>query len=296
MKLKNAILAGLLASFLSPFAPAYAASEGAAVAKLTAEQIVERNVAARGGLAAWRATRSIKMTGLMDAGRIRPQVKNFYNNSRMDAKTAKAEVRQAVLARDKDGGKEGKDGGQVVQLPFVLEMKRPNKSRLELQFQNQTAVQTFDGVNGWKVRPFLGRMDADPYTAEEVKAAEQQQALDGPLIDYAAKGSRIALTGVEQVDGRIAYKLKLTLKTGQERNIWVDAQNFLDIKTDGSRKLDGKPHAVDTRLRDYRSVHGLMIPHLIETRVEGVKDSERIIIDQVALNPELADTLFGKPN
>ena len=295
MKLRNAILLGLLASLVNPLSPlpAFAASEAAA--KLTAEQIVERNVAARGGLAAWRATRSMKMTGLMDAGRVRPQLRNFYNTSRMDAKTVKAEIRQAVLARDRDG-KDGKDAGQLVQLPFVLEMKRPNKSRLELQFQNQTAVQTFDGVHGWKLRPFLGRMDADPYTAEEVKAAEQQQALDGPLIDYAAKGSRIALAGIEQVDGRSAYKIKLTLKTGQERNIWVDAQNFLDVKTDGSRKLDGKPHAVDTRLRDYRSVHGLMIPHLIETSVEGVKDSERIIIDQVALNLELAESLFGKPN
>ena len=39
---------------------------------------------------------------------------------------------------------------------------------------------------------------------------------------------------------------------------------------DGSpRRLDGKYHPVETYLSDYRSVDGLMIPHVLETSVEG---------------------------
>ena len=49
-------------------------------------------------------------------------------------------------------------GGKTeTKLPFVFTMQRPNKSRLELRFEDQTAVQTFDGTQGWKYRPFLGR-------------------------------------------------------------------------------------------------------------------------------------------
>jgi hypothetical protein len=286
MKRPTAI-AVLLGSLLLPMPTVFAAG-------LSAAQIVDRNVAARGGLTAWRAVKTLSMSGKMDAGKVRPPDDNPYTHSRMDTRVIKAEIRQAVLERDKQA-EAGKPEDKVMQLPFVLEMKRPYKTRLELQFEGKTAVQTFDGKAGWKLRPFLNRTDVDPFTADEMKTAAQQQELDGPLIDYAAKGTQIALDGTEKVDGRDAYKLKLTLKSGQVRYVWVDTKTFLDVKVDGSRRLDGKPHPVATFLRDYRPVDGLMIPHLIETSVEGVKDSERIIVDKVAVNPSLADALFGKP-
>ena len=65
---------------------------------------------------------------------------------------------------------------------------------------------------------------------------------------------------------------------------------------DGSpRRLDGKYHPVETYLRGYRSVDGLMIPHVLETSVEGGTGSEKITIERVALNPKLEDSRFGKP-
>ncbi len=220
--------------------------------QLTAAQIVNKNVSARGGLEAWRAVRSLSMSGKMDAGK-------------------------------------------GVQLPFVMEMKRPRKMRLEIQFQGQAAVQVFDGANGWKLRPFLGRRDVDPYTAEEMKAASQQQDLDGPLVDYAAKGTKVELEGTEPVNGRDAYKLKLTLRGDQVRHVWVDAQTFLDVKIDGTRRMDGKPRPMFTYFRDYKSVQGLMIPYVLETSVEGVKDSHNMTIESVAVNANLEDSRFTKP-
>ena len=43
-------------------------------------------------------------------------------------------------------------GTQQVPLPFRLEMKRPRKSRLAMDFAGKTAVQVYDGQNGWKLR------------------------------------------------------------------------------------------------------------------------------------------------
>ena len=50
-------------------------------------------------------------------------------------------------------------------LPFIMELKRPRKMRFELQFKGQTAVQVFDGANGWKLRPFLNRRKWSPIAA-----------------------------------------------------------------------------------------------------------------------------------
>ena len=68
-------------------------------------------------------------------------------------------------------GKMDAGGKSKTQLPFVLEKKRPRKTRVELAFKNDTAVQVYDGVNGWKLRPYLGRKTVEPYSAEELKAA-----------------------------------------------------------------------------------------------------------------------------
>ena len=254
-----------------------------------AAPIIEKNVAARGGLQAWRAVQTMSMSGKMDAGKAKDPAEAAMAMQRASHRTS-AERRQAVLEGTKD------DGGKTVQLPFVLEMERPRRMRLEIQFNGQTAVQVFDGTNGWKLRPFLGRHEVEPYTAEEQRAAAEQQDLDGPLIDYTAKGTRAELEGTEQVEGRDAYKLKLTLKDGQVRHVWIDTQTFLEAKMDGSpRRLDGKYHPVETYLHDYRPVDGLMIPHVHETRVEGGTGPEKIAIERVALNPKLGDSRFGKP-
>jgi outer membrane lipoprotein-sorting protein len=186
------------------------------------------------------------------------------------------------------------DIGKGVKAPFTMELKRGRKVRLELQFQGQTAVQIYDGVNGWKMRPFLNRKDAEPFTPDELKQASLDSDLDGALVDYAAKGTRIDLEEVEKVENRDAYRLRLTLKNGQVRRIWIDAQNFLEVKIDGSRQMDGKQRAIETYFRDYRATQGLMMPYVFETAVEGVKGTEKIEIEKVVVNPALDDSLFAR--
>jgi outer membrane lipoprotein-sorting protein len=254
-----------------------------------AEQVVEKNTAARGGLEAWRAVRSMSMTGNLEAGVARDPVKLANAYLRKVSQT-KAEARRAAVRRAQTAPE------PQVQLPFVMELKRPRLTRLEVRFRGDTAVQVFDGKEGWKLRPFLGRREVEPYSAEELRLASQEAGLDGPLIDHAAKGNKVELVGTEKVEGRDAYKLKVTSEQGQARTLWVDAETFLEVKIDGTRRLDGKPHAVSTYFRDYRLVDGLMIPHTLETTVEGVAGSEKIVVEHVSLNTEVADARFTKPN
>jgi len=188
-----------------------------------------------------------------------------------------------------------------------MELKRPRKMHFELQFKGQMALQVYDGANGWKLRPFLNRREVEPYTTEEMKAASMQADLDGPLVDYAAKGTQIELAGTEKVENRDTYKLKLTLKNGQAIHVWVDAETFLEAKMEGQpRRLDGTYHPVEVYFRDYRPINGLQIPFVLETKVLavaktalGFKDplvpAERTIIEKVVVNPKLDDALFTKP-
>ena len=265
-------------------------------AKLSAAEIVEKNVAARGGFEAWRAVQTMSLVGRLGAG----------GNQRATLQVP-VQGPTTVSAR--------RPGSQVVpprpveevQLPFVMELKRPRKMRFELQFNGQTAIQVYDGVNGWKLRPFLNRRVVEPYTEEEIKVSSMQADLDGPLVDYAAKGTQIELAGMEKVDGQDTHKLKLTMKNGQAIHVWIDAQTFLETKIEGQpKRMDGTYHPVEVYFRDYRAVNGLQIPFILETKVlpvtqtaTGLRDIpipiERAIIDKIEINPKLDESLFAEP-
>lgn len=249
-----------------------------------ARRIAAKNADARGGVAAWRKVKTMTMSGHLDAGARRDPVKlamAYTNQARLRAKARMA------LAGTSPNDKQ-------VQLPFTLELARTRKSRLEIRFEGQTAVQVYDGKNGWKLRPFLGRRDVEAYSPDELRVAEQEADLDGWLIDASAKGEKLELVGSDKVDGHDAYNIKVTLPDGQVRHVWVDKQTSLEVKVDGTRRLDGKPRPVYTYFRDYKKVDGLMIPHVLETVVDGVSGSEKIEIEHVAVNPPLAESRFAK--
>jgi outer membrane lipoprotein-sorting protein len=281
----------VVCSFLSiAISLATAADAPQSQAKLSAANIVERNVAARGGLQAWRAVQTMSLEGKLGAG----------GNQRSTL---------AAPSPDKKAGRQtfASRPAEEVQLPFVMELKRPRKMRFELQFNGQTALQVFDGANGWKLRPFLNRLEVEPFTADEMKVASMQADLDGPLVDCAAKGTRVELDGMEKVEDRDSYKLKLTMKSGQAIHVWIDAETFLEAKIEGQpRQLDGTDHPVEVYFRDYRPVDGLLIPYVLETKVlpvaktaMGLKDppvpAEKTIIDKVVVNPKLDESRFSKP-
>ena len=247
------------------------------VPKLTAEQVVDKNVAARGGLSAWRAVKTLEMKGKMDAG---------GNNRPTLPIPGQKRPNMALPQRS----------AEQVQLPFVMDLERGRKMRLEIQFNGQTALQVYNGTQGWKLRPFLNRHEVENFTPEELKAASTQADLDGLLIDYATKGSKVELEGVEKVEGHDAYNLKVTDKNGFARHVWVDAENFLEVKVEGTpRRLDGKYHPVTTYLQDYRKVNGLVMPYLLVTAVDGVRDREKIAIEEIVSNPKLDDSKFAMP-
>jgi hypothetical protein len=185
------------------------------------------------------------------------------------------------------------DPDKVVELPYRLEMKRPLKTRLEIDVNGKTAVQIYDGVHGVKIRPYLGRDAAEPYTPAELELAAAEQELDGPLVDHERKGTKVALDGIDKVNGSDAYKLKLTFKNGTVRHVWIDATSFLDVKMDGSRHLDGKTHIIETYLKNYKPVNGLMFPMQTETVIQGVPGSTKITVATVSVNPTLDDGRFN---
>ena len=223
----------------------------------TVEQIVEKNAAARGGLEAWRKVQTMVWDG-------------YVETSDPAAPTTH----------------------------FVYEWKRPNKMRSEITFAHEKSVRVFNGAVGWKVLPSeTGASVLRRYTRLELRSALDAQGIDGLLIDHQARGIEVALDGTDQIDGRDTYRLSVTLRSGAKRRVWVDAQTFLEVKSQregNSARGHIAPAAV--YYRSYQRVDGLLVPRTIETEPRGATPVHTMVIEDVSLGLSLSDAHFERPD
>lgn len=187
-----------------------------------------------------------------------------------------------------------KQSAQGMELPVVIQLKRPSQARIDVTIQGKTLVQGYDGKNGWMINPFEGAQDAQKMPDEEVKELEQESDMDGPLVDHKAKGHTVELIGKEDLEGTPVYKLKLVLKNGEVRYEYIDAESFLGLRTTQKRKRQGAEIEMDTYAGDYKEVGGLMFPHALETKFQGQTVSS-IVIEKVEMNPAMDASIFKMP-
>lgn len=255
-------------------APASASQEAAAApsaAKLSVDEIVRRNAAARGGLEAWHKIKTMVQIGRIERATEVPGMAAHANHpTRLTP-----------------------DASKVV--GFRLELARPNKMRYELTYQGTTAIQAFDGKEGFTVQPGPSGAIARPFSEGQTRAVADQLDLEGPLLGAAAKGTVVTLEGVDTVRDRPAYKLALKMKSGVIRHAWVDTETFLDVKLEGERQIGDRVWPVETLFDDFRKVGSVQVPYQMETAVGGVHTMESVKLVKVMLNAPLDDSLFTLP-
>lgn len=224
-------------------------------AELSAAKIVEKNVAARGGLDAWRKVETMVWSGHMQSAH-----------------------------------------AQIPNMLFVMQQKRPNKTRFDINALGQKTVRIFDGARGWKVKPNReGGPEITPYSAEEVAFAQAAQVIDGPLIDYVAKGNTVTLEGRDEIRGRKAYRLGVRLPAGESDHVWIDAKTFLDLRYDRLYSSAAGPATVSVFYGDYKTVQGLQIPSLIETANAPGVTPDKLVIENIMPNGPVDERSFVRP-
>jgi outer membrane lipoprotein-sorting protein len=167
------------------------------------------------------------------------------------------------------------------------ELARPAKTRFELTVQGVTSVLVSDGEKGWVTSPLDGQFTPTPLPAEVVADAVEQADLDGPLVDWKAKGHRVELEGREVVNGREAHVLKITLASGAVRRDLLDVKSHHLVRSVSTRRFRGRPVQVTTTFGDFRKTKGLVFPRSIEVEAAGRPNRLRVIVDEIEVDSAL---------
>jgi outer membrane lipoprotein-sorting protein len=228
----------------------------AAAQAQSVDDLIAKNLQAKGGADKWKAVQAVKMSGKVTI--------------------------------------QGPGGSQ--ELPLTVYAKRPNYNRQEITIQDRMLVQAFDGAAGWMINPMMGSETAQAMPAAQADMMKNSADFDGALIDYKAKGHTVELVGKEKLDGREVYHLKVTMKGGHVQRYYLDAESGIELKTSTELDLmgTGQKQALDTEMSNFQPVSGIMIPHTVKQSMGG-KPIVQMTIDKVELNPAIEDSLFKMP-
>ena len=178
-----------------------------------------------------------------------------------------------------------------VEIPIIGYNKRPNKLRFEGTFQGMTLIQTYNGKDGWSLNPFAGDTLPKPATKEQLDNFKDQADMDGMLYSYKGNGYTAELLPVDTVDGQKTYPIQITKPNGNTYINYIDADNYVIIKTKAKVKVQGVEREVESYYSNYKPINGMIFPFAVDTKMNG-QTVAQIVFDSYEFNKELNDSLF----
>jgi zinc protease len=149
------------------------------------------------------------------------------------------------------------------QVPFPLQMTdvwlAPNIDGMKMEGQGmvfQKAV--FEGTSGSSWNMQGGKKEMSP---EDIAAKNKSNGLL-PELNYGKTGMNYELTGIENVNGKDVYVLKV-LDGLSETYEYYDVVTYMKVKTVSIRTEEGEVTEMSTSYADYKDVNGILFPHAL---------------------------------
>jgi hypothetical protein len=224
----------------------------------TADEVIEKYVAASGGRAALGKLKSRRMTGTIAV--------------------------QTPL---------GNMPGTIEILNEV-----PNKSRnlvkvdLSAAGMGQLTVdERFDGNTAYTMNSLQGNQEIGGNALDNMKA----ESFPSPLFNYKEKGATVELGAKEKAGDRDAYVLTYKPQVGSPVRWYMDAQTYLPVRRVVKVNVPQIGQDVEQTLEfsDFRDVDGIKIPFQIKN--SSALQSYAVTVTKVEHNVQVDESQFSKP-
>jgi len=230
---------------------------GAAASAQTADDIIEKGIAASGGREALAKVTSRMTTGTMTVST---------------------------------------PGGDIVGTIEILN-QAPNKTQTVITLDlsamgagKMTIDQRFDGTNGYASNSMQG---VTPVTSSQLDTW-RNAIFPSPFLDYKARGTKIELTGKEKVGDKDAYALVITPAKGPSSRLWMDATTYQPVKTITTVETAEVGQIEHTTvLSDFREVDGITMPFKFVG--SSTIQTFTVVVTKVEHNVTVDPARFAKP-
>jgi hypothetical protein len=182
-----------------------------------------------------------------------------------------------------------------MKIPVTTTIIVNQAARTEVSVMGMTQISCVNGDSGWQLNPFNGGSEAEPMTADMVKQIKESTEIAGSLINYKRKGYQINNLGKEDLEGTEVYKIKVDKGEGRTEYCFIDPTSWLEIKNVTVATVDGQEQTGEQILSNYKEVHGVLMPHTIESNDPGMGGSAIINLTKVVVNEAVDPKIFDFP-
>ena len=179
-----------------------------------------------------------------------------------------------------------------MEMPMEMKIKKPDMFIMTIDMQGQKMIQAFDGEKGWMVAPWVST-EPQELSGEQLNQAKEQVNMEGELFNYEKKGSLAELAGKVNVDGKDAFRIKLTTKDGNTKDYFIDANTYLISKVKAKVSAQGQTVDVEQIMGDYKTIEGITMAMKIESK--SPMGTAIITMEEVKFNENFEVDIFKQP-
>jgi len=225
-----------------------------------------------------------------------------------DQNSSNSEILSKILQnyRNTIGGKKAWDkmdsfkvSGNMESLGTIFKTtviyKRPDMCRLDFTAENMNFIESYDGTTPWQVG--IAARTKQPKELEGKRAEELKHTcdFDGPLVNPQDKSIVLEYEGKEEIEGKTAYKIKVTYENGSVDTYYLDEKTYLPFMVIGTTSIKNKNLKSITRIGDFIQTGDIKIAYFYEFELEGVPQNEIFRVTSVEINPEIKKGYFSMP-
>lgn len=267
-----ALTASLLACFVAeanpfhPSMPPLPPDPKPQASDLTADQLIARSEAARGGEQKLKAIQSVKMTGTW--------------------------ATQQAPSPHMMGG-----GGLISPSPVTVMIASGRYLRRIEQGKGVPMVKAIDGQATWELNAPKGILKPLPMVAKDAARFRHLADPQGPLVNAQAKGNKVEVVGKMAWKSSQVYKLKVTFRDGGVNYVYLDAKSFLPVRMVTTLYIPQSDKEIDIEFtyEDFRDVNGVKWPVVERANAPEGNLVQNITWDKVEVNTPLDEAAFKGP-
>lgn len=163
----------------------------------------------------------------------------------------------------------------------------------QLELGKYHVEEAFDGKKGWTIDPWQDFVFPRELNNHETNVFYQKAEFFTPFYHYKEKGIQVELVGKDNLDGADVYVLKATRPNRSMETWYLDANTFLEVKSESNWVDFAYRSPAESYFDDFRNVDGVVIPFFIE---RTFSQRDRILqIEEVIFNVPIDENLFVMP-
>jgi len=172
-----------------------------------------------------------------------------------------------------------------MEMTLTISQKKPNKLLQELDYSVGKQATVFNGEKG-KIE---GMGQVQYLEGEKLDELKYQAKLNS-FLNYTDNGAKLNLEGIQNIEGKDAYRVLLISKKGKKYTHFYDVETGYKLREISELNTSRGTFKQIIDLSDYKEVNGIKYPFRMIQKI-GSRTVE-LIVESIKINSGLDDSMF----